>query len=66
MRELVNAVKQNLIGTIRPIDVPVKDGDGWKFELLRDEKGQPVVREITEEDIDRLGEACMEAILLGL
>ena len=65
-KDVAAAVKQNLIGTIRPIDVPVKDGDGWKFELLRDEKGQPVVREITEEDIDRLGEACMEAILLGL
>lgn len=65
-KDVAAAVKQNLIGTIRPIDVPVKDGDGWKFELLRDEKGQPVVRAITEEDIDRLGEACMEAILLGL
>ena len=65
-------VKKNLLGTIRPIDVPVKVPNGpgeddyeWKFEPLRDENGQPVVRAITEEDIDRLGKACVETILFG-
>ena len=40
-------VKKNLVGTIRPIDVPVAKGDSWKFEPLLDEKGKPVVRAIT-------------------
>ena len=59
------AVKQNLVGTVRPIDVPVKDGDSWKFEPLLDENGKRVVRAITEEDVDRLGPACIDAILFG-
>jgi hypothetical protein len=65
-------VKKNLVGTIRPIDVPVKVPNGtgeddyeWKFEPLLDNEGKPVVRAITEADIDRLGEACMETILFG-
>lgn len=62
-------VKKNLVGSIRPIDVPVKVPTGpgeddyeWKFEPLLDSQGRQVVRAITEADIDRLGEACMETI----
>lgn len=68
-QDVAAEVKKNLVGTIRPIDVPVKVSTGpgdddyeWKFEPLLDSKGRQVVRAITEEDIDRLGEACIETI----
>ena len=37
----------------------------YKFEPLLDNEGRPVVREITAEDIDRLGEAVMSTIFNG-
>ena len=46
-KDVAAEVKKNLVGTIRPIDVPVAKGDSWKFEPLLDEKGKPVVRAIT-------------------
>lgn len=64
-KDVAAVVKKNLVGTIRPIDVPVAKGDSWKFEPLLDEKGKPVVRAITEEDIDRLGEAVVDVIFGG-
>ena len=73
--DVADAVKKNLVGTIRPIDVPVKTGEiedefgekvtTYKFEPLLDSEGNPVVRKITEEDVDRLGEAVMSTILNG-
>ena len=73
--QVADRVKANLVGSIRPIDVPVKTGefvddDGnkvptYKFEPLLDNEGRPVVREITAEDIDRLGEAVMSTIFNG-
>ena len=67
--------KANLVGSIRPIDVPVKTGEfidvfgdkvtTYKFEPLLDNEGKPVVREITAEDVDRLGEAVMSTIFNG-
>lgn len=73
--QVADRVKANLVGTIRPIDVPVKTGEfidefgdkvtTYKFEPLLDGKGRTVVREITAEDIDRLGEAVMSTILNG-
>ncbi len=46
-KDVAAEVKKNLVGTIRPIDVPVAKGNSWKFESLLDEKGKPVVRAIT-------------------
>ncbi len=73
--QVADRVKANLVGSIRPIDVPVKTGefvddDGnkvptYKFEPLLDNEGKPVVREITAEDVDRLGEAVMSTIFNG-
>ena len=73
--QVADRLKSNLVGSIRPIDVPVKTGefeddDGnkvptYKFEPLLDNEGKPVVREITAEDIDRLGEAVMSTIFNG-
>ena len=73
--QVADRVKANLVGSIRPIDVPVKTGefeddDGntvptYQFEPLLDNEGRPVVREITAEDIDRLGEAVMSTNFNG-
>lgn len=73
--QVAERVKKSLVGTIRPIDVPVKTGEfiddfgdkvtTYRFEPLLDGKGRPVVREITAEDVDRLGEAVMSTILNG-
>ena len=73
--QVADRVKANLVGSIRPIDVPVKTGEiedefgekvtTYKFEPLLDNEGKPVVREITAEDVDRLGEAVMSTILNG-
>ena len=73
--QVADRVKANLVGSIRPIDVPVQTGeieddDGnkvptYKFEPLLDNEGHPVVREITAEDVDRLGEAVMSTIFNG-
>ncbi len=67
-------VKKNLIGVIRPIDLPekqvtkTKEGEElveYKFKPLLGDTGKPVIRAITEADIDALGEAVMETILNG-
>ena len=73
--QVADRVKANLVGSIRPIDVPVKTGEiedefgdkvtTYKFEPLLDNEGKPVVREITAEDIDKLGEAVMSTIFNG-
>lgn len=73
--QVADRVKANLVGSIRPINVPVKTGEfvddagekvaTYKFEPLLDNKGNPVVREITAEDIDRLGEAVISTIFNG-
>jgi hypothetical protein len=73
--QVADRVKANLVGSIRPIDVPVKTGEftddfgdkvtTYKFEPLLDNEGKPVVREITAEDVDRLGEAVMSTIFNG-
>ena len=67
-------VKKNLIGVIRPIDLPekqvtkTKEGEElveYKFKPLLGDTGKPVIHAITEADIDALGEAVMETILNG-
>ena len=73
--QVADRVKANLVGSIRPIDVPVKTGEiedefgekvtTYKFEPLLNNQGKPVIREITAEDVDRLGEAVMSTILNG-
>ena len=73
--QVADRVKANLVGSIRPIDVPVKTGEiedefgdkvtTYRFEPLLDNEGKPVVREITAEDIDKLGEAVMSTIFNG-
>ena len=67
-------VKKNLIGVVRPIDIPEKQVTKttedeelveYKFKPLLGSTGKPVIRAITEADIDALGEAVMETILNG-
>ena len=53
-------VKENLKRARRPMSTAEKVGEQWKFRTLKDEKGQPVVREITDEDIDAIGPAVWE------
>ena len=73
-KDVAAQVKTNLVGVIRPIDIPEKhvtkmtDGEElttYQFKPVLGETGKPVVRAITEADIDALGEAVMDTILFG-
>ena len=61
-KDFAAEVKKDLVGTIRPITEPRNEPGGIKFRPVLDEKGKPVVRVITEEDIDRIGQACIDVI----
>ena len=72
--DVADQVKKDLVGVIRPIDVPEivtsrsKDGEELvehKFRPLVGETGKPVVRAITEADIDAIGPAVLDTILYG-
>ena len=60
-KDFADEIKKNLVGTIRPITVPQHTDGGIKFVPLLDGNNKPVVRAITAEDIDRLGQACIDA-----
>ena len=60
-KDFAAQIKKNLDGTIRPITEPYQTPNGIKFRPVLDGEGKPVVRAITEEDIDRLGQACIDA-----
>ena len=60
-KDFAAEIKKNLVGTIRPITVPQKTPNGIRFVPLLDGNNKPVVRAITAEDIDRLGQACIDA-----
>lgn len=73
-KDVAAQVRKNLVGVIRPIDVPEKhvvslnNGEElttYQFKPLLGETGKPVVHAITEADIDALGEAVMDTILFG-
>ena len=65
-------VKQKLVGQVRPIYTATVERDendditSVKYEPLRDINGQPLVREVEPEDIDRIGEAVMATIVDGV
>ena len=65
-------VKQKLVGQVRPIYTATvgRDDDGEiasvKYEPARDINGQPLVREVEEEDLDKIGEAVMATIVDGV
>ena len=72
--DVADQVKKDLVGVIRPIDVPEivtsrgEDGEELvehKFRPLVGETGKPVVRAITEADIDAIGPAVLDTILYG-
>lgn len=55
-------------GAVKTGEIEDKFGEKvttYKFEPLLDNEGKPVVREITTEDVDRLGEAVMSTIFNG-
>ncbi len=70
-KDMAPIIKKNLVGVTRPITVPVKTTivtkdnetlENTTFKPLLDKNNKPVVRPVTEEDIDRLGQACLDAI----
>ncbi len=72
--DIAGAVKKQLVGIYRPMSTmqtitsTTKDGEEiseHKFGTLTGDTGKPVVRAITEEDIDALGEAVLDTILNG-
>lgn len=73
-KDVAAQMKTNLVGVIRPIDVPemhvtkLNDGEElttYEFKPLLGETGKPVILAITEADIDALGEAVMSTIFNG-
>ena len=64
-------VKEKLVGEVRPICTAevTTDDDGdivsVKYKPVLDINNQPVVREVTAEDIDEIGEAVMATIIDG-
>ena len=64
-------VKEKLVGVVRPMCTAevTKDDAGdivnVKYRPVLDINGNPVVREITEEDLDEIGEAVMATIMEG-
>ena len=73
--DVADRVKQKLVGIVRPISVPVvtsetRNTDGsvdrtYKFEPLLGATGKPIIRAITEDDIEKLGKAVVDTILFG-
>lgn len=60
--DFADEVKANLVGKVRPIEESYVTTRGIKFKPLLDGDGKPVIREITAEDIDRIGQDCMDVI----
>ena len=60
-KDFAAQIKKNLVGVVRPISEAYTTARGIQFRPVLDEKGNPVVRAITEEDIDNLGQAVMDA-----
>lgn len=60
--DFADEVKANLVGKVRPIEESYVTASGTKFKPLLDGDGKPVIREITAEDIDNIGQACINAI----
>lgn len=65
-KDVAELVKKRLVGKTSGVMVPVtKDNGRVEFKPLLDKQGQPVVRPLTAEDIDKLGEPCVK-LTLGL
>lgn len=60
-KDLADAVKNNLVGLDRPIAV-LNETTG-AIEPLK-ENGEPVVRKVTAEDVDRIGPACCDILAI--
>ena len=58
-------VKGRLVGKNATITFPELVGNGYIFKPVM-ENGRPAVRPLTAEDVDRLGPACLAAILGGI
>ena len=60
-KDFAGPIKEKLLGKMATIMSFTKDEarNQYKFEPLLNKQGQPVVRKLTEEDIDRMGPACL-------
>lgn len=60
-KDFAGPIKEKLIGKMATIMSFTKDEarNQYKFEPLLNKQGQPVVRKLTAEDIDRMGPACL-------
>ena len=65
-------VKAKLVGQVRPIYTATVERDendeitSVKYEPARDINGQPLVREVEPEDLDKIGKAVMATIVDGV
>ena len=64
--------RAKLVGQVRPIYTATVERDendditSVKYEPLRDINGQPIVRKVEPEDLDKIGEAVMANIIDGV
>lgn len=56
-------IKEKLVGLERPMVTATKNEKGeWEFTPVLNEKGEPVIKKLTAEDLDRIGPACVEFV----
>ena len=53
-------VKEKLRGLTRPIEKAVMENNKWKFVPVLDLENKPVIRPITDEDLDEIGPALVD------
>lgn len=66
-KDFAEHVKTKLVGKTAQIVTPVwnKERNQYDFVPLLDVRDTPVTRPLTSEDIDEIGEACLENVLMG-
>jgi hypothetical protein len=63
--DYADAIKENLVGIERPLSEATKTEKGlWEFKTVTDGDGNPVVKKLTAEDIDKIGPACVEYVTI--
>lgn len=64
-KDFADHVKSKLLGKNATIVTPVKneERDQYEFKPVLDSKGNPVVRPLSNDDIDKIGRACLYNIL---
>ncbi len=60
--DFADRVKEELVGQVHPLSEPHNGPGGLQFRPVLDKSGKPVVRTISAQDIDNIGQACIDVI----